>query len=153
MWNWRVLMWEKAGMEFPALTWLATDKTLGNEICLYNFLSQLRQLLCVGKIKWYPNLHTVNQNGIFDSEMFSGEFLLRNRIFACHWTSCIKDFNTVWKGHNQRPQREISWILKMAAILDIRIFFYEFCIINIEKWIDLKNDRCKYVRILQYLRK
>ena len=30
--------------------------------------------------------------------------------------------------------------------------FYEFCIMNMEKWIDFKNDRCKYVRILQDIR-
>ena len=39
----------------------------------------------VGKTKWYANKCTVNWNGVFCLEMFSGEILLRNMIFAYHW--------------------------------------------------------------------
>ena len=44
-------------------------------------------------------------------------------------------------------------IFEKTQKLPIRDFFYEFCIINIKKQIDFKNNRCKYVRILQSLRK
>ena len=39
----------------------------------------------VRKTKWYENEWTVNWNGVFCLEMFSGEILLRNMIFAYHW--------------------------------------------------------------------
>ena len=32
-------------------------------------------------------------------------------------------------------------------------FFNEFCIVNIQKWIDFKNKRNKYIRILQDLKR
>ena len=40
-----------------------------------------------------------------------------------------------------------------SEIVDKEIFFYEFYMINMKKWIDFKNNWYKYVRILQVLKK
>ena len=100
-----------------------------------------------------------------------GAYILRTVDRVSYWPSDSKNFQVIsdlllshfssWFSFN------ITWIyINNKKILDFtgnfwenskiaykEFFFYECCIINIEKWINSKNDRCKYVRILQYLRK
>ena len=66
-----------------------------------------------------------------------------------HFSTLIHNGDNLNMYENLRFHGEFLRKLKKCRYWN---FFYEFCIINIKKWIEFLKNRCKYVRILQDLR-
>ena len=73
----------------------------------------------MGKTKWCANECTVNWNGVFCLEMFSGEILLRNMIFAYHWHQEIQQ-------NLKRPKKCFKW-LYLKARQGKKMDFHNLC--------------------------
>ena len=73
-------------------------------------------------------------------------------LLLSHFSSWFS-LNITWTYINDKKTLDFTGNFWENSKIAHKDFFLWILLINIEKWIDLKNDRCKYVRILQYLRK
>ena len=104
----------------------------------------------VGKTKWYANKCTVNWNGVFCLEMFSGEILLRNMIFAYHWHQEIQqNLNRSKKclrtqRQNNSQMSNIGFLMDWAQMSDLDFVLWRNYICN-------KTAICKWKRDAKFL--